>query len=248
MPILDRALWVIMLLLWSLSITRADPLPTETEEERQLRQVIFSSGEFANGSMFIGSGFKRAFGKSIDEPGFVLMSLSGAGATPEIYNGPANTRIRVARMSNYASMMIGYQWFIKGGVFMVAAGPETSQRQEIDDLGRPRWLPRSSGLRTIAEVWHEPRPRMMAQATLIYSSAQASLWGRMAGGYALRDGLFFGPEATGYIENDYREARLGLHLTGIKIWRFEFRLSGGLSGNSNRESGYYVGISSHFKR
>lgn len=248
MPILRQLSWMMLLLLWSLSVAAANPLPTESKVERQLRQVIFSSGEFANGSVFIGSGFKRAFGKSIDEPGFVLMSLSGAGATPEIYNGPADTRIRVARMSNYASMMLGYQWFIPGGVFMVAAGPETSRRQQIDDRGRPRWLPKSSGVRTIAEVWHEPRPRMMAQATLIHSSAQASLWGRAAAGYALRDGLFLGPEASAYLENDYREARLGLHLTGIKIWRFEFRLTAGVSGNSNRESGYYVGISSHFKR
>ena len=247
MPVLHRSPWLILLLFWSLSAA-ANPLPTESREERQFRQVLFASGEFSNGSVFIGSGFKLAFGETIDAPGFLLMSLSGAGATPEVYNGPANTRIRVARMSNYASMMIGYQWFIPGGVVMLAAGPETGQAQQIDDRGRPRWLPRRSGVRVIAEIWHEPRPHMMAQATVIHSSAQASIWGRAAAGYALRDGLFIGPEASLYFENAYREARLGLHLTGVAIGRFQFRLNGGISGNSNRERGYYVGISSHFKR
>ena len=89
---------------------------------------------------------------------------------------------------------------------------------------------------------------MMAQATLILSSAQASFWGRTAAGYALRDGLFFGPEATAYVERNYREARVGLHVSGLTIGRFQFRVNAGISGNSNRESGYYVGISSHFKR
>ncbi|HSP24383.1 MAG TPA: cellulose biosynthesis protein BcsS, partial [Saliniramus sp.] len=110
----------------------------ETKAERQLRQVIFSSIEFANGSAYVGSGFKRAFGKSIDEQGFVLMSLSGAGATPEIFEGPADVRIRVARLSNSASMMLGYQWVAPGRVVMLAAGPESSRSQEIGEQGRPR--------------------------------------------------------------------------------------------------------------
>lgn len=247
MSILRSALWGTMLLLWSIPVSTANPLPVETREERQLRQVFFASGEFANGSTFIGSGFKRAFSGSIDEPGFVLMSLSGAGATVEIFEGPAGIRVPIARISNFASMMVGYQWFIPGGVVMLAGGPETGQRQEINEQGRPRWLPRRWGARTIAEIWHRPRQRMMAQATLVYSSAQASLWGRAAAGYALRDQLFLGPEASAYVEKDYRETRLGLHLTGIAIGRFRFRLNGGVSRTSNRESGYYVGISSYFK-
>jgi len=88
-----------------LSPTRLSPLPSKAE--RQLRQVIFSSAEIANGSTFVGSGFKRAFGKSIDEQGFILMNLSGAGATPEIYQGPVGIQIRVARLTSYSSMMMG---------------------------------------------------------------------------------------------------------------------------------------------
>jgi hypothetical protein len=221
---------------------------TETKAERQLRQVIFSSIEYANGSAHVGSGFKRAFGKSIDEQGFVLMSLSGAGATPEIFEGPANVRIRVARLSNSASMMLGYQWVAPGRVVMLAAGPESSRSQEIDDRGRPRWLPRRTGVKMIAEVWHEPRPRMMMQATAIYSSAQSSLWSRAAAGINLREGLFLGPEATVYLERDYREARIGMHLTGLAIGPLQLRISAGISGIAEQRGGYYVGLAGHFKR
>ena len=229
----------------------ADPdaeTPTETKAERQLRQVIFSSAEFANGSAYVGSGFKRAFGKSIDEQGFVLMSLSGAGATPEIFEGPADVRIRVARLSNSASMMLGYQWVAPGRVMMLAAGPESSRSQEIDERGRPRWLPRRNGVKAIAEIWHEPRPRMMLQGTAIFSSAQSSLWSRAAGGLALREGLFLGPEATVYLEHGYREARIGMHLTGLALGPFRLRLNAGISRIAEQKSGYYVGLAGHFKR
>jgi hypothetical protein len=220
----------------------------ETKAERQLRQVIFSSVEYANGSAYIGSGFKHAFGKSIDEQGFVFMSLSGAGATPEIFEGPGDFRIRVARLSNSASMMLGYQWIAPGRVLMLAIGPETTRSQEIDASGRPRWLPRRTGVKAIAEIWHEPRPRMMVQATGIFSSGRSSLWSRAAAGFALRDGLFLGPEATAYLERDYREARIGMHLTGLSIGRFQLRLNAGISGIAGQKGGYYVGLAGHFKR
>jgi hypothetical protein len=226
----------------------AKPLTPETKSERQPRQVIFSSIELANGSTFVGSGFKRAFGPSVDAEGFVLMNLSGAGATPEIHQGPAGIRIRVARLTSSSSMLVGYQWVAPGRVFMLAAGPEASRRQQLDDGGRPRWQPTNKGVMLLAETWYEPRPWMMTQATLIHSSARRSFWVRAAAGLALRDGLFIGPEATAYAEEDYREARIGLHVTGIRIERFQLRLNAGISGVSNRRSGFYVGLSGHFKR
>jgi hypothetical protein len=244
----------VILLMLALDTTAAASSPSaeastrDAKAERQLRQVIFSSAEMANGSTFVGSGFKRAFGKSIDERGFILMSLSGAGATPEIHQGPVNIRIRVARLTSYSSMLLGYQWVAPGSVFMLAAGPEASRNQQIDERGRPRWQPARKGVRSIAELWHEPRPNMMLQATLIHSSTQGSFWGRAAAGIALRDGLFLGPEATAYVEADYREGRIGLHLTGIPIGQFRLKINAGISRIARQGGGSYVGIAGHFKR
>lgn len=254
MTILFRTFCAIVAVLLALSPVAAadpspnDPAPPQSKAERQLRQVIFSSAEFANGSTFVGSGFKRAFGPSVDAEGFILMSLSGAGATPEIHQGPVGIRLRVARLTSYSSMLLGYQWVAPGRVYMIAAGPEASRSQRLDDNGRPRWQRGKSGVKLVAEMWYEPRPRMMTQATLIYSSAERAFWTRAAAGLALREGLFLGPEATAYAEGEYREARIGIHLTGIAIGRFRLRLNAGISGVSARKGGYYVGLSGHFKR
>jgi hypothetical protein len=244
-----RVLFAILLLGALISCAVAQPAEAEQSRgERELRQVLFSSAEFAGGTTFIGSGFKRAAQGSVDAQGFILMSLSGAGATPEIFRGPADTSIRVARVSTYGSVLVGYQWMRPGAVFMLAAGPEIASRQVIDDRGRPRWQPRQTGARLIAETWLEPTPQMIAQATLILSSAQNSLWSRASTGIALAPGMYLGPEAGIYVEPGYREARLGAHLTGLVLGPLTFRLNAGVTAVAGERSGFYLGLGAYFKR
>ncbi len=220
----------------------------ESETARILRQVIFASAEFTGGSVHLGSGFKRAFTKSIDDQGFILMSLSGAGATSQLHRGPANLTVRVARLSNATSVMLGYQWVGERGVLMLAAGPEIGRRQVLDAAGVPRWQSPQRGARVIAEYWHNAGANLMTTGTLVASSAQRSLWGRLAAGYALREGMFLGPEIAGYGEPGYREGRLGMHLTGIPLGPFRFRVNAGFSAIPAGRDGFYVGLAGHFKR
>lgn len=214
---------------------------------RELRQVIFASSEIVGGSVFLGSGFKRALAGSVDAQGPILMSLSGAGATGEPFEGPAGIRFVQPRLSQSSALLFGYQWMGDLGVLMLAAGPEIAREQKLDDFGMPRWRPQSRGVGFIAEVWTEPWSRTMAQATFVASGARGSVWGRVAAGYAPFARVFVGPEISAYRDGGYQEMRIGLHMTGLEIGPFTIRLNGGIVRAPGRRNESYFGFQTYFK-
>lgn len=223
-----------------------DPATLEAAR-RELRQVVFASAEIVGGSLFVGSGFKRALAGSIDEQGPVMLSLTGAGATGEVFEGPAGIRLLQPRLSQASALLFGYQWTGEFGVLMLAAGPEIAREQALDRFGYPRWRAPRKGVSAIAEVWTQPSPGKMAQGTVIYSSARGSIWGRLATGFAPFGGVFIGPEISAYADAGYREMRVGAHLTGLTLGAFTFRLSGGLVRARGGRSDGYVGFQTYFK-
>lgn len=214
---------------------------------RELRQVIFGSYETVGGSAFVGSGFKRALAGSVDEQGPIMMSLSGAGVTGELYQGPAGIRFVQPRLSQSSAMLFGYQWMGDFGVIMLAAGPEFAREQRLDRFGIPRWGPARRGVSVIAEIWSEPLPRTMAQATVTTSSARGSVWGRIAAGYAPFERVFVGPEISAYMDDGYEEIRIGAHVTGLTIGPFTFRLNGGVVSAPGKRSEAYFGFQTYFR-
>ncbi len=60
--------------------------------------------------------------------------------------------------------------------------------------------------------------------------------------------MYFGPEASVYATDTYREWRLGAHVTGVTLGRFNLRLSGGWRGEEETgDRGAYVGLSAHIR-
>jgi hypothetical protein len=103
------------------------------------------------------------------------------------------------------------------------------------------------GLRGHAELWAHPTPQTLATATLIAGSAREHVWARISGGYAFWPGAFLGPEASFYARDDYREWRVGAHLTGLRWGRFNFRLSGGFLQANDDRKGAYFGLSGYVR-
>lgn len=221
--------------------------PARETARRQLRQVIFGSSESVGGSVHIGSGFKRALAGSIDEQGPIMMSLSGAGATGELFRHPAGVTFVQTRLNQASALLFGYQWMGEHGVLMLAAGPEMAREQRLDRFGFPRWRPARRGAGFIAEIWTEPLPNAMAQATLTISGARDSIWTRVAAGYAPVARVFVGPEVTAYREEGYEEFRFGAHVTGLTLGLFTLRFNAGLVRATGGKRGAYFGVQTYFK-
>jgi hypothetical protein len=103
------------------------------------------------------------------------------------------------------------------------------------------------GIRGHAELWAHPTPETLATATVIAGSARAHLWSRISGGYAFWPGVFLGPEAAFYARDDYREWRLGAHVTGLTWGRLNIRFSGGLLQSNDDRTGAYFGLSGYIR-
>ena len=217
------------------------PAEDGADTRRELNTVLFGSLDGGR-SVFASAGVKRTLGGSLDRDGFVLMGGAGAGGAPE--RGPlfgGSTFQPTAQ----AHAMLGYQWMLGTVAVSALAGPELDAELDAPDAWRSART--RFGLRGHAELWAHPTPQTLATATLIAGSAREHLWGRISGGYAFWPGVFLGPEASFYARDDYREWRVGAHLTGLKWGRFNFRLSGGFLQANDDRNGAYFGLTGYVR-
>jgi hypothetical protein len=102
---------------------------------------------------------------------------------------------------------------------------------------------RYSGASGAINVWYEPTPASMVSADASFSAIGKNTSVRGAFGWRFLDAFYLGPEAQAFVCNDYRQYRLGLHLTALKPewadYAIEFSGAIGWAGDSDRRSGVY---------
>lgn len=96
------------------------------------------------------------------------------------------------------------------------------------------------GVRVVGEIYANPTDYTLATAYATYSSLHNAYYTRFKLGYALFDRTFIGPEFSYLGDDFYRQWRLGVHLTGLTLGRFQFGLAGGYMRDSKRGPGGYV--------
>ena len=100
----------------------------------------------------------------------------------------------------------------------------------------------SVGARAAADLWFEPTPSTMIAADASLSSIVNSYSARAAVGWRLRDWFYLGPEAQTFARVGFTQARIGLHLTGLKTGPFEWSAAAGWSADSDHRSSPYLRI------
>lgn len=188
-------------------------------------RTVFFAGFDSGYSRYGHAGFKHALGGSLDRPGFVAMAIAGAG-------GARRDEGRHAQ----ASVLAGYQWSLPGWHVALLAGPELERDGRLQ-----------AGLRLHGEVWARPIENGLLTITAIAGSAQPQAWIQVAAGYRVWDDVHLGPEASYKHEEDWRERRLGLHVTGLNLHGVRLRLSGGRTFVASGRDGFYGGLSAYVR-
>lgn len=223
------------------TVARADPA---LMERPPLSLVIFGSLE-ADPSKTHGSiGFKRAFGAfgGLDASGFRFGMKWGASAEPA-HRKPKEGRLYRTEVHT----LLGYEWRIGDSYLALSAGPmaEAAYRETRRYLS----FEHRRMLRLQADLWST-----LAEDWFLQGSAYAVLgdggryWGRLATGRRLLGELYLGPEFEAYRERDYRKLRLGLHLSGLRVFGLDWRLAGGIQKTSDEKAGGYATLGLHWKR
>ncbi len=147
--------------------------------------------------------------------------------------------------------LIGYEWRIGDAFLSLYAGSdhEGEYREWRNGiLYRNRY-----GARLQGDLWMTPMPGMMLHASAYASTLDHRRWGRAAPGWLLPRGwlsqdVYAGPEVEAYRAGDYTKLRLGLHLTGLRLFGVVWRLSGGWQRTSDRPSEAYATLGVHWLR
>ncbi|MCC5977548.1 MAG: cellulose biosynthesis protein BcsS [Salinarimonas sp.] len=220
-------------------------------------RVLFGSVELAEVSIFSGSGIKYSLSGDVEAPGPIAMAMTNIGATRERWEGPDDFVAYLPRLTRITRVYFGRQGNTPLGFLTLAGGAEILRKQEFGADALPRWQEPKVGAAFLGELWREaPLPDGtgfgdrdgLIHVSVMAGTAAPSVWARVAGGVAVADGVFAGPELAGYLEPDYREWRIGAHVTGMRLGPLHLRFSGGMVMPEGGRSDVYLGLQGHFLR
>lgn len=218
----------------------------EGEERAALSTVLFGSLEAGPAKTFVSLGMKKALTGGLAGSGFrMLLKVGGAQEQAQ------RQRPHGLAYKSESQALIGYEWRIGDSFLSLYAGSdyEGEQREEP----RATVTTHRYGARLQGDLWMTPVQGMMLHASAYASSLDRRVWGRIGPGWLLPRGwlsqdVYVGPEIEAYRARDYTKLRLGLHLTGLRLFGVVWRLSGGWQRTSDRPSEAYATLGVHWLR
>lgn len=178
------------------------------------------------------------------QEGFTLKLLLGAG-TYRYRSGATE----ITGRQYLASAMAGWR-FKRGGVDVTLfAGPDVQHHELTPDDPGGRLRGTKVGARGGFDLWYEPLPAtVMVAASVSASTIGANVWARLATGYRAFDAVWLGPEAIACGDDVYRQYRVGVHATGLRMGDLEWSLGAGWVIDSDDRSGLYGRIGMLMRR
>lgn len=176
--------------------------------------------------------------QGINSEGFVLKVMFGGGDYQYLSGALGNAEVNGRLLAG--TIMPGWR-FVRGKFIAVIYGGLDVQDHRLspDD---PTASLRGDyvGVRVNGELWYEPTPATMVAADGTVSSIGPSYNARAAFGWRVLDRYYFGPEVQGFAAGDnYRQFRVGVHVTGLKTKWFEWSGSLGWATDSDDRDGLY---------
>jgi Cellulose biosynthesis protein BcsS len=203
------------------------------------RWLFFSGGDFwANGQFAHGGLLWSPAG--LDSAGLVLKAMASAGFYR--YRSGALDDALVRGLDASAQLLPGWRFKYDRLQVTLFAGLDVQE-----DLTRPfdpsnRLHGFSIGARGAAELWFEPTPNTMLAADGFLSSIATLYSARVAYGWLFNGGFYLGPEVQAFACNDYRQFRVGLHLTALKTGAVEWSAAIGWSQDSDGRASPYLRV------
>lgn len=203
--------------------------------------LLFSGADLWRNGNFAHAGFYWS-PDGTDRDGLIFKTLLSEG-TYRYRSGALNDQPVVGRMLG-AQILPGWR-FIRGPVEVkVFAGVDIRDVRLFPDDPGARLKGTQVGLHTGVEIWYQPTPDTMTALNANASTAGRQFFVQALAGWRLFDAFYLGPELTGFSSYDYRQWRVGLHVTALHWLELEWSGALGVARDSDRVSGLYgrVGI------
>jgi len=142
-----------------------------------------------------------------------------------------------------ASIMPGLR-FSRGGVTVnMHAGLDYQVHVLAPDDPGSGTRGRHVGLRTAVDLWHQPTASTMVTAAATLTTIASAYAVRGAFGWRLLERFYLGPEAIVYGAANYRQLRIGVHVTGLNLLRLEWQAGVGYALDDDGHRGVYLRLS-----
>lgn len=207
-------------------------------EARENPTFLFFSGVdlWRHGSFTFGGMLWSPNG--VDRPGFTFKALIGGGSYRYFSDALGDIEVTGDQIVGFA--MPGWR-FRSGSTFLTLfAGLDVQHHRTRPDDPSNKLRGTHAGIRAAAEFWMEPLPGTMLAADASVSSVGPSYSARGAFGWKLLDRFYIGPEAQAFQGDDaYRQWRVGLHVTGLKAYDFEWSAALGYANDTDDRDSLY---------
>ena len=198
--------------------------------------LLFSGADLWRNGGFVHGGVVWS-PDGLDRDGLTFKLLVGGG-TYRYESGALGAEVTGRQF--LGSAMAGWRFKIGGLDATAFVGPDMQDHKLTpnDPTGSLHGL--YLGVRGGIDLWYEPTAATMAAVNASGSTAVSEYSLRGAFGWRLLDRLYVGPEAQVLGSSaTYRQLRLGLHATGLKLGAFEWSAGGGWVEDSDHRSGAY---------
>ncbi|MGA2311416.1 MAG: cellulose biosynthesis protein BcsS [Xanthobacteraceae bacterium] len=191
---------------------------------------LWRDGAFVDGGMLWSPA-------GLNTGGFTLKILLNGG----LYTYPSGgLRMDVDGTLVSAAALPGWRTTRDGFTIDLYAGPVVQDYRltPYDPGSRPRGL--YGGAQVAGDVWYQPSPATMIALDGSIASIELIGSARAAIGWKVFEPFFVGPETQAFWCTDYRQLRLGAHVTGYRIDALEWSAAGGWAADSFGRGGLYL--------
>jgi hypothetical protein len=211
--------------------------PAQPAVRDQARLLLFSStdlwrdGGFAHGGVVIAPG-------GLDRDGPLIKLMFGGGLYR--YTSGALGNAAVTGQILAAAILPGWRFVRDNVVVTVFLGYDFQRHQLTPDDPSAGLRGSYVGARTGFELWYQPTASTMVAADAAFSTIGPSYNVRLATGLRAFDAFFVGPEVQAFDADDnYRQFRVGMHVTGLRTGEFEWSAGAGWAQDTDDRGGAY---------
>ena len=187
----------------------------------------------------VSSGVDFALAQPIDARGFVIR-ISGNTGWSRFQIDPAYA-FKISEISQSARLMLGWRETGSWGTVTTFAGLGIESRRLIPNLIDPHTGTRTGPAFAI-DAWLTPLDRVAVQAYLGYTTGFGAWTVKIAPGYRLAANVHVGPEVTWSRHHESDRLRIGAHVTGLQLFDYGIRLSGGYAQDRGGKGGAYAAL------
>lgn len=208
--------------------------------------LLFSSSDLWRHGGFAHAGLLWA-PSGLDQQGPVLKLMFGGGLYHYISGALGNADVLGGEIA--ASILPGWR-FVHGDLTFTAFLGADVQRHRLTPNDPSAGLRGTyAGARAGFELWYQPTPVTMLTADASVSTVGPSYNARLAAGWRAFDMFYVGPEVQAFAADDnYKQLRAGIHLTGLRLGDFEWSAGLGWARDTDQRSSLYGKLGMFTKR